>query len=94
MAAEPGKMAVRRATNKPRVRFTPRKPQRAHRRGADPAAWRHPGLEDDHSAGAGRTRAAHHEGYEWLYVLAGRVRPVLADHDITLGPGSVAELDT
>ena len=35
-----------------------------------------------------------HEGYEWLYVLAGRVRLVLADHDITLGPGEVAEFDT
>ena len=35
-----------------------------------------------------------HEGYEWLYVLAGRVRLILADHDITLGPGEVAEFDT
>jgi transcriptional regulator with XRE-family HTH domain len=35
-----------------------------------------------------------HEGYEWLYVLAGRVRLILADHDITMGPGEVAEFDT
>ncbi len=35
-----------------------------------------------------------HEGYEWLYVLAGRVRLLLADHDITLGPGEAAEFDT
>jgi transcriptional regulator with XRE-family HTH domain len=35
-----------------------------------------------------------HEGYEWLYVLAGRVRLILADHDLTLGPGEVAEFDT
>jgi transcriptional regulator with XRE-family HTH domain len=35
-----------------------------------------------------------HEGYEWLYVLAGRVRLILADHHITLGPGEVAEFDT
>jgi len=34
-----------------------------------------------------------HEGYEWLYVLAGRVRLLLADHDITLGPGEAAEFD-
>jgi DNA-binding XRE family transcriptional regulator len=35
-----------------------------------------------------------HEGYEWLYVLAGQVRVILADHDITMGPGEVAEFDT
>ncbi|MEU5306963.1 XRE family transcriptional regulator [Streptomyces noursei] len=35
-----------------------------------------------------------HEGYEWLYVLAGRLRLVLADHDLVLGPGEVAEFDT
>jgi transcriptional regulator with XRE-family HTH domain len=35
-----------------------------------------------------------HEGYEWLYVLAGRMRLVLGDHDLVLGPGEVAEFDT
>ncbi|MFD7031695.1 helix-turn-helix domain-containing protein [Streptomyces sp. NPDC059917] len=35
-----------------------------------------------------------HEGYEWLYVLDGRLRLVLADHDLVLGPGEVAEFDT
>ena len=35
-----------------------------------------------------------HEGYEWLYVLSGRMRLLLADHDITMGPGEVAEFDT
>ncbi|BCW34692.1 XRE family transcriptional regulator [Arthrobacter sp. StoSoilA2] len=35
-----------------------------------------------------------HEGYEWLYVLSGRMRLVLGDHDLTLGPGEVAEFDT
>ncbi|MEV5505750.1 helix-turn-helix domain-containing protein [Streptomyces orinoci] len=35
-----------------------------------------------------------HEGYEWLYVLSGRLRLVLAEHDLTLGPGEVAEFDT
>lgn len=35
-----------------------------------------------------------HEGYEWLYVLSGRLRIVLADHDIVLDPGEVAEFDT
>ncbi|MFC9330126.1 helix-turn-helix domain-containing protein [Kitasatospora sp. NPDC057015] len=35
-----------------------------------------------------------HEGYEWLYVLGGRLRLVLAEHDIVLGPGEAAEFDT
>ena len=35
-----------------------------------------------------------HEGYEWLYVLSGELRLVLGDHDITMGPGEVAEFDT
>lgn len=35
-----------------------------------------------------------HEGYEWMYVLAGRLRLVLAEHDLVLGPGEAAEFDT
>jgi transcriptional regulator with XRE-family HTH domain len=35
-----------------------------------------------------------HDGYEWLYVLSGRMRLVLGDHDVVLGPGEVAEFDT
>ena len=35
-----------------------------------------------------------HEGYEWLYVLAGRMRLIVADHDLTMGQGEVAEFDT
>jgi transcriptional regulator with XRE-family HTH domain len=35
-----------------------------------------------------------HEGYEWLYVISGRMRLVLGDHDLVLGPGEVAEFDT
>lgn len=35
-----------------------------------------------------------HDGYEWLYVLSGRMRLVLGDHDLILGPGEVAEFDT
>jgi len=35
-----------------------------------------------------------HEGYEWLYVLSGRMRLVLGAHDLVLGPGEVAEFDT
>jgi DNA-binding XRE family transcriptional regulator/mannose-6-phosphate isomerase-like protein (cupin superfamily) len=35
-----------------------------------------------------------HEGYEWLYVLSGRLRLVLADHDLILEAGEAAEFDT
>lgn len=35
-----------------------------------------------------------HEGYEWLYVLSGRLRLVLGEHDVVLTPGEVAEFDT
>jgi transcriptional regulator with XRE-family HTH domain len=35
-----------------------------------------------------------HEGYEWLYVLDGRLRLVLGEHDLVLGPGEAAEFDT
>ncbi|MFF0445334.1 helix-turn-helix domain-containing protein [Streptomyces sp. NPDC004609] len=35
-----------------------------------------------------------HEGYEWLFVLSGRLRLVLAEHDVVLGPGEAAEFDT
>lgn len=35
-----------------------------------------------------------HEGYEWLYVLSGRLRLLLGEHDLTLTPGEVAEFDT
>jgi transcriptional regulator with XRE-family HTH domain len=35
-----------------------------------------------------------HEGYEWLYVLNGRLRVVLGEHDLVLSPGEAAEFDT
>ncbi|GAA4227162.1 transcriptional regulator with XRE-family HTH domain [Streptosporangium album] len=35
-----------------------------------------------------------HEGYEWLYVLNGRLRLVLGEHDLALSPGEAAEFDT
>jgi transcriptional regulator with XRE-family HTH domain len=35
-----------------------------------------------------------HEGYEWLYVISGRLRLVIGEHDVLLGPGEVAEFDT
>ncbi|GAA1459958.1 XRE family transcriptional regulator [Nocardiopsis exhalans] len=35
-----------------------------------------------------------HEGYEWLYVLSGSLRLLLADHDLVLEAGEAAEFDT
>jgi transcriptional regulator with XRE-family HTH domain len=35
-----------------------------------------------------------HEGYDWVYVLSGRLRLRLGEHDLALGPGEVAEFDT
>jgi transcriptional regulator with XRE-family HTH domain len=35
-----------------------------------------------------------HEGYEWIYVLNGRLRLVLGDQDVVLGAGEAAEFDT
>nr|WSY56721.1 XRE family transcriptional regulator [Streptomyces sp. NBC_00886] len=35
-----------------------------------------------------------HEGYEWLYVMSGRLRLLLGEHDVVLGPGEAAEFDT
>ena len=39
-------------------------------------------------------RLVTHEGYEWLYVLAGRLRLVIGDREFSLDPGEVAEFDT
>ncbi|MFI7423164.1 helix-turn-helix domain-containing protein [Nonomuraea sp. NPDC049684] len=35
-----------------------------------------------------------HDGFEWLYVLTGRLRLVLGDRDLTLPVGEAAEFDT
>ena len=35
-----------------------------------------------------------HEGFEWMYVLSGRLRLLLGEHDAVLVPGEVAEFDT
>jgi transcriptional regulator with XRE-family HTH domain len=43
---------------------------------------------------AGEPEQQTHEGYEWMYVLSGRLRLVLGEHDVVLAPGEVAEFDT
>lgn len=35
-----------------------------------------------------------HNGFEWLYVLSGRMRLVMGDQDVVLGIGEAAEFDT
>ncbi len=35
-----------------------------------------------------------HSGYEWIYVLSGRLRLVLGEHDLIMGTGEAAEFDT
>lgn len=35
-----------------------------------------------------------HTGYEWIYVLSGRLRLILGEHDVVLGAGEAAEFDT
>lgn len=35
-----------------------------------------------------------HEGWDWIYVLSGRIRVLLGDQDVTLEPGEAAEFDT
>jgi transcriptional regulator with XRE-family HTH domain len=42
----------------------------------------------------GERQLRSHGGHEWLYVLSGRLRLILGDNDITMGPGEVAEFDT
>jgi transcriptional regulator with XRE-family HTH domain len=78
----------------PRIRL---KPQRVKGRTVIPLT-RHPGgmqawkIVIPTSKVSPELRA--HEGHEWLYVLSGRMRLVLGDHDLVLGPGEVVEFDT
>lgn len=35
-----------------------------------------------------------HDGHDWLYVLSGRLRLLLGDDDLTIGPGEAVEFST
>jgi transcriptional regulator with XRE-family HTH domain len=78
----------------PRVRL---KPRRVHGRTVVPLS-RQPGGVQAWKIVIPTTKKTpepkSHEGYEWLYVISGRMRLVLADHDLLLAPGEVAEFDT
>jgi transcriptional regulator with XRE-family HTH domain len=43
---------------------------------------------------AGEPEQQVHEGYEWVYVLSGRLRLLLAEHDLILTAGEAAEFNT
>lgn len=45
-------------------------------------------------AGGGPPQPRTHEGYEWLYVLNGRLRLVIGEKDLVLETGEAAEFDT
>ena len=45
-------------------------------------------------AGQSKPSLRTHDGFEWLYVLSGRMRLVLGDQDLVLGVGEAAEFDT
>ena len=63
-------------TGDPRVRAQAGRAARAHLPAADPAPRRAAGVQDDRPGDARRGAADRgtHEGYEWLYVLSGRLR--------------------
>jgi transcriptional regulator with XRE-family HTH domain len=50
-------------------------------------APRSPGRHEEHEQKV-------HEGYEWLYVLSGRLRLQLGGREFVLAPGEVVEFDT
>ena len=45
-------------------------------------------------AASGHMEQKTHEGYEWLYVLSGRLRLLLGGRDFVLSAGEVVEFDT
>jgi transcriptional regulator with XRE-family HTH domain len=78
----------------PRIRL---KPQRAHGRTVIPLTRQPGGMQAWKiviPTSKVKPDLRSHDGYEWLYVLSGRMRLVLGDHDLVLGPGEVAEFDT
>ena len=78
----------------PRIRL---KPRRVNGRTVFPLtrqAARHPGLEDRHSTRQSTPSIRAHDGYEWRYVLAGRLRLILGNRDVVLDVVEAAEFDT
>ncbi|HTK64210.1 MAG TPA: XRE family transcriptional regulator [Pseudonocardia sp.] len=85
-------------TGDPRVHL---RPVRRHGRTYIPLTRRAGGMQAYKLIIPGSSRPEHpeqdlrtHEGYEWLYVLNGRLRLVLGARDLVLDPGEAAEFDT
>lgn len=78
----------------PRIRL---KPKRVHGRTVLPLT-RHPAGVQAWKivipARQSRPEPRSHDGYEWLYVLSGRMRLVLGEQDLVLDVGEVVEFDT
>ena len=78
----------------PRIRL---KPRRVHGRTVLPLTRQPGGLQAWKivvPAGKTEPQPKSHEGHEWLYVLSGRMRLILGEHDLVLAAGEVAEFDT
>jgi len=78
----------------PRIRL---KPRRVHGRTVLPLTQQPNGVQAwkiviPASQSTPKPRA--HEGYEWLYVLSGRMRLILGDRDFVLDVGEAVEFDT
>jgi transcriptional regulator with XRE-family HTH domain len=77
----------------PRIRL---KPRRVNGRTVLPLT-RHPGVQAWKiviPASQSTPKPRTHDGYEWLYVLAGRMRLVLGDQDLVLEVGEAVEFET
>ena len=78
----------------PRIRL---KPRRVNGRTVLPLT-RHPGGVQAWKivipASQSTPQPRSHDGYEWLYVLTGRMRLVLGDQDLVLEVGEAADFDT
>jgi len=81
------------ASGDPRLHLTP---QRLRGGGLVVPITRYPGRVQvfKQVLGPREQRLVRHPGYEWLYVLAGRLRLLLDQEDFVLSPGEAAEFDT
>ncbi|MDN3904744.1 helix-turn-helix domain-containing protein [Arthrobacter sp. YD2] len=84
------------ATGDPRVHM---RPMRRHGATVIPLTERAGGVRAYKYILPARSTAAEpalqtHEGYEWLYVLSGRLRLLLGDRELILLPGEAAEFST
>jgi transcriptional regulator with XRE-family HTH domain len=78
----------------PRIRL---KPRRVHGRTVLPLTGQPNGIQAWKiiiPASQSKPHLRSHDGYEWLYVLSGRMRLIIVDQDFVLDVGEAAEFDT